>query len=100
MRLTFLLLAFLGRSKAYLFQARSGRWEVCQYKVDTNGQQGQLGVCVSGTDCHNAQQLEEENSLDQVETWKTFRSAISQSGRVVKTVRYRVARCNSELEYL
>merc|ERR1712130_1024922 len=90
MRLTFLLLAFSGFSKASLFQARSGRWEVCQYQLDTNGQY-QLGVCVPGTDCDSAQSLEE------VEIWKTFRSAISRSGKVVKTVRYRVERCNSEL---
>merc|ERR1712012_103354 len=100
MRLLYLLAAFLGFSrvsKASLFQARSGRWEVCQYQQDGLGQQKLLGACVPGTDC---QQLKGEESLYGVETLKTFRSSISRSGRVVKTVRYKVERCNNELRDL
>merc|ERR1711963_24961 len=100
MRLLYLLVAFLGFSrvsKASLFQAQSGRWEVCQYQVDGHGQQKLLGACVPGTDC---QQLKGEESLYGVETWKTFRSSISRSGQVVKTVRYKVERCNKELRDL
>merc|ERR1712012_435854 len=100
MRLLYLLAAFLGFSrvsKASLFQARSGHWEVCQYQKDGHGRQKLLGACVPGTDC---QQLKGEESLYGVETWKTFRSSISRSGQVVKTVRYKVERCNKELRDL
>merc|ERR1712012_543458 len=100
MRLLYLLVAFLGFSrvsKASLFQARSGRWEVCPYQEDSHGRQKLLGACVPGTDC---QQLKGEESLYGVETWKTFRSSISRRGRVVKTVRYKVERCNNELRDL
>merc|ERR1712012_511383 len=100
MRLLYLLAAFLGFfrvSKASLFQARSGHWEVCQYQNDSHGQQKLVGACVPGTDC---QQLKGEESHYGVETWKTFRSSISRSGRVVKTVRYKVERCNNELRDL
>merc|ERR1712012_1145433 len=100
MRLLYILVAFFGFSrvsKASLFQARSGRWEVCQYQEDDHGQQKLLGACVPGTDC---QQLKGEESLYGVDTWKTFRSSISRSGRVVKTVRYKVERCNNELRDL
>merc|ERR1711963_146726 len=100
MRLLYLLVALLGFSrvsKASLFQARSGRWEVCPYQQDGHGRQKLFGACVPGTDC---QQLKGEESLYGVETWKTFRSSISRSGRVVKTVRYKVERCNNELRDL
>merc|ERR1712061_909346 len=98
MRQILLLLAFLGLSKASLFQARSGHWELCQYRKDTNGRY-QLGSCVPGGSCDNAQQLEGENSVAEVEIWKTVVSTISRSGKVVKTVRYKVEQCSSDPRY-
>merc|ERR1712186_79873 len=70
MRQIFLLLAFVGLSKASLFQARSGHWELCQYQKDTNGRY-QLGSCVPGGSCDSDQQLEGENScINHIEKWK------------------------------
>merc|ERR1712061_467662 len=98
MRQILLLLAFLGLSKASLFQARSGHWELCQYQKDTNGRY-QLGSCVPSGSCDSAQQLEGENSVAEVEIWKTVVSTISRSGKVVKTVRYKVEQCSSDPRY-
>merc|ERR1712061_684819 len=98
MRQIFLLLAFLGLSKASLFQARSGHWELCQYQKDTNGRY-QLGSCVPGGSCDSDQQLEGENSVAEGEIWRTVVSTISRSGKVVKTVRYKVEQCSSDPRY-
>merc|ERR1712061_455960 len=98
MRQIFLLLAFVGLSKASLFQARSGHWELCQYQKDTNGRY-QLGSCVPGGSCDSAQQLDGGNSVAEVEIWRTVVSTISRSGKVVKTVRYKVEQCSSDPRY-
>ena len=43
--------------------------------------------------------MEGGNSVTEVEIWKTVVSTISRSGKVVKTVRYKVEQCSSDPRY-